>query len=32
MSNFTDAGEPETLNEVMSKPNGYLWKMSDIFK
>ena len=24
----TDSGEPETLKEVMTRPNGHLWKMS----
>ena len=30
MSLYTDAGEPETLTEAMTRPNGHLWKMSAI--
>ena len=26
----TDAGEPETPKEAMTRPNGHLWKMSTI--
>ena len=25
-----DSGEPETLKEVMTRPNGHWWKMSVI--
>ena len=27
---YTDAGEPKTLKEVMTRPNGHLWKVSAI--
>ena len=30
MPNSTDSREPETLKEAMTRPNGYLWKMSSI--
>ena len=30
MSIYTASGEPETLKEAMTRPNGNLWKMSEI--
>ena len=30
MSLYTDSGEPETLTEAMTRPNGNLWNMSAI--
>ena len=30
MSISTDSGEPDTLKEAMTRPNGHLWKMSSI--
>ena len=27
---YTDAGEPETLKEAMTRPNGNLWKISAV--
>ena len=32
MSISTDVGEPETLKEAITRPNGYLWKMSVIYE
>ena len=29
---YTDAGEPETLKEAMTRPNGNLWKISVVSK
>ena len=29
---YTDDGEPETLKEAMTRPNGNLWKMSAILE
>ena len=30
MSISTDSGDPETLKEVMTRPNGNLWGISTI--
>ena len=30
MSISTDSGDPETLKEVMTRPNGNLWEISTI--
>ena len=32
MSIYMDAGEPETLKEAITRPNGNLWKISAIYE